>query len=283
MKRGMLYPPPSARTAMTIHLVRLVIMAATVLVFSCRLALAGPTAQINIPSTDAKAFKEVAINISNYCRLSSAADAGDNIYNVGVVTGLLPWEQLRLEVGGDYTTAGTGSRADAHPFSFNAKFTTAENTVVHGLPAFAVGIFNLGTYDKPETRDGVSTRQNISYIMASKSLPVVGRLTFGGYHGSERALATPGNPKHNNSGILASWDRTIIEFSDKLWLGVEYMGGNNANGEMSFAGSWAFSKQVTLMAGMVIFNPFYRLSPADNGVIPGGKPAITTQLTINLP
>jgi len=268
---------------MTIGLVRPVTMAAILLAFTYSLALAGPTAQINIPSTDAKAFKEVAINISNYYRLSSAPDAGDNIYNVGVVTGLLPWEQLRLEVGSDYTTAGTGSRADAHPFSFNAKLATAENAFVSGFPALAVGIYNLGTYDKPEIRDGLSTRQNISYIIAAKSLPAVGRLMFGGYYGSERALATPGNPRHNNSGILASWDRTITELSDKLWFGVEYMSGNNANGEMSFAGSWAFSKQVTLLAGMVIFNPFYHLSPADNGAIPGGKPAITTQLTINLP
>lgn len=275
--------PYSSDRVATMRLVSLVAMAVTILAFSCRPALAGPTAQINIPSTDAKAFKETTINISNYFRLSNAPDAGGNIYNAGVVTGLLPWEQLRLEAGVDYTTAGGGSKADAHPFSFNAKLATVENAGINGMPAFAVGMYNLGTYDKPEIRDGISTRQNIAYLLSARTLPVVGRLTFGGYYGSERALATPGNPRHNNSGILASWDRTITEFSDKLWLGIEYMGGNNANGETSFAGSWAFSKQVTLMVGMVIFNPFYHLSRTDNGAIPGGKPAITTQLTINLP
>jgi len=271
------------RAAMAIHLVSLVATAATFLAFSCRPTLAGPTAQINIPSTDARALKEVTINISNYVRLSNAPDAGDNIYNVGIVTGLLPWERIRLEAGVDYTTAGTGSKADAHPFTFNAKLATTENAVANGMPAFAVGIYNLGTYDKPEIPDGISTRQNIAYLLAARTLPVIGRLSFGGYCGSERALATPGNPRHNNRGILASWDRTIAELSDRLWLGVEYMGGNNANSEVSFAGSWAFSKQITLMTGLVIYNPFYRLSPADNGAIPGGKPAITTQLTINLP
>jgi hypothetical protein len=255
----------------------------TVLFFSCRPVLAGPTAQINIPSTDAKALKEVAINISNYYRLSNAPDSGGSLYNVGVVTGLLPLERLKLEAGVDYTTTGTGSKADAHPFSFNAKLATVENAGINGLPAFAVGIYNLGTYDKPEIRDGISTRQNLAYLLTAKTLPVVGRLTFGGYYGSERALATPANPRHNNSGILASWDRTLDEISDKLWLGLEYMGGNNANGEMSFAGSWTFSKQVTLLAGLVVFNPFYHLSREDNGAIPGGKPAITTQLTISLP
>ncbi|WP_246166968.1 hypothetical protein [Oryzomonas japonica] len=271
------------RPATMIPLARLMTMAATVLSLSCSPALAGPTAQINIPSTDAKALKEVAVNISNYARLSDAPDAGGSLYNVGVVTGLLPWERLKLEAGVDYTTTGTGSKADTHPFSFNVKLATVENAVANGSPAFAVGMYNLGTYDKPEIKDGISTRQNIAYLLAAKTLPLVGRLTCGGYYGSERALATPANTKRNNSGILVSWDRTITELSDKLWLGVEYMGGNNPNGEMSFAGSWAFSKQVALLVGMVIFNPFYRLSPADNGAIPGGKPAITTQLTINLP
>jgi hypothetical protein len=83
--------------------------------------------------------------------------------------------------------------------------------------------------------------------------------------------------------LLVSWDRTISEISDKLWLGVDYMGGNNANGEISAGVSWAFSKQITLLAGVQVFNPFYKLSAADNGVIPGGKPAFTTQLFINLP
>ena len=70
------------------------------------------------------------------------------------------------------------------------------------------------------------------------------------------------------------------EISDKLWLAVDYMSGNNANGEISVGGSWAFSKQVSLIIGVVIFNPFYNISAGDNGINPGGKPALTTQLDI---
>jgi hypothetical protein len=59
------------------------------------------------------------------------------------------------------------------------------------------------------------------------------------------------------------------------------MSGNNANGEISLGASWAFSKQVTVLVGAVFFNPFY--NPSGTGDLPGGKPAFTTQLTVNLP
>jgi hypothetical protein len=247
----------------------------------CGSAIAGPNAQINIPSTDAKGLQEVAISINSYTCFSSKPDAGANQYSIGVTTGLLPFEQVKLEIGTDYVTTGTNSWADNHPFTFNAKLATAEDTLVGGMPAFAFGIYNLGTYDKPEVNG--STRQNILYGLAAKTFPVVGRLTFGGYFGSERALATTGNPRNNNTGVMASWDRTIAEISDKLWLGADYMSGNNANGEISIGASWSFSKQVNLLAGVVWYNPFYKLSTSDNGINPGSKPAFTTQLTINLP
>jgi hypothetical protein len=261
--------------------VKITLLTLPMLVLMFDAALAAPSAQINIPSTDAKGLAEVAISINNYTHFSDKAAAGLNSYSVGVETGLLPFEAVKVEVGVDYLTTGTSSAADDHPFYFNAKLATAEDLGVQGLPAFAVGIYNLGTYDKPET--GVSTRQNIAYALAAKTLPVVGRISVGGYVAAERALQTSGNPRNNSSGIMASWDRTISELSDKLWLGVDYMSGNNANGEISFGASWSFSKQVNLLAGVVWYNPFYTLSAADNGMLPGGKPAFTTQLTINLP
>jgi hypothetical protein len=247
------------------------------------MALATPTSQTWIPSTDAKGFKEVTINLSNIARFSSAADAGLNYYDAGVVVGVLPFEAVKLELGFDYLTTGTKSIADSHPFYFNAKLATAEDLGFKGMPALAVGAYNLGTYDKPEL--ATSTRQNIAYGLVAKTLPVIGRISAGGYYGAKRALYTSGNPVTTdmNSGLLLSWDRTISEISDKLWMGVDYMGGNNANGEISAGVSWAFSKQITLLTGVQIFNPFYNLSAGDNGALPGGKPAFTTQLYINLP
>ena len=263
---------------------RILAAVCAVVALTSSIAMATPSTQIWIPSTDVKSLKDIHIDVDNYMRLSPKSDAGPSYYNLGLSAGVLPFENVKLEVGMDMLMTGfqNDNQFDNHPFYFNAKLGTPEDAFgIKGLPAFAVGAYNLGTYDKPEI-GGVSTRQNIVYGLVGKTLPVIGRLSAGGYYGSSRALATSGNPSDtkNNSGIMASWDRSMPEISDKLWLAVDYMSGNNANGEISVGGSWAFSKQVSLLVGVVIFNPFYDLSAADNGMKPGGKPALTTQLDI---
>lgn len=263
---------------------RILAAACAVVALASSAAMATPSTQIWIPSTDVKGFKDIHIDVDNYMRFSPKNEAGPNYYNLGLSAGVLPYENIKLEVGIDMLMSSlqNDNQVDNHPFYFNAKLGTPEDAFgVKGLPAFAVGAYNLGTYDKPEV-NGISTRQNIVYGLVGKTLPVVGRLSVGGYYGSSRALATTGNPSNtnNNSGVMASWDRSMPEISDKLWLAVDYMSGNNANGEISVGGSWAFSKNVSLIAGVVFFNPFYNVSASDNGLIPGGKPALTTQLDI---
>ena len=260
-------------------LTRILAAASAIVALASSMALATPTGQIWIPSTDAKGFKEVTVNITNIARFSNATDAGPNYYDLGAVVGVLPFEAVKMEIGIDYLTTGSKIKADDYPFYFNAKLATAEDLGFKGMPAVAVGAYNLGTYDKPD--QGLSTRQNLAYGLMAKTLPVVGRISAGGYFGAKRALANTGNPINTNmnSGIMASWDRTISEVSDKLWLAVDYMGGNNSNNQIGIGGSWAFSKQITLLTGMQIFNPFYKLSNGET--LPGGKPAFTTQLFIN--
>jgi hypothetical protein len=254
-------------------LARILAAASAIVALTSSMALATPSTQIWIPSTDVKSFKDIHIDLDNYARFASKASAGTNIYNIGLSAGVLPLENVKLEVGVDFLKQDIEAY-DNHPFYFNAKLGTPEDAFgIKGLPAFAVGAFNLGTYDK----NSFSTRQNLIYGLTAKTFPVIGRLSAGAYYGAERALATTNNPKNNNSGIMASWDRSMPEISDKLWLAVDYMSGNNANGEISVGGSWTFSKQVSLIVGVVFFNPFY--SPSGEG-IPGGKPALTTQLDI---
>jgi hypothetical protein len=266
---------------------RILAAACAVVALASGVAMAIPTSQTWIPSTDAKGFGETTINVISIQRFSSKPDAGPSTFDAGAVVGVLPFESLKLEVGFDYLTSNlqNNSQGDNNPFYFNAKLATPEDLGVKGMPAFAVGAYNLGTYDKTQVPNGISTRQNIIYGLVAKTLPVVGRLSAGGYYGASRALATAGNPSNseNNSGAMISWDRTMSEISDKLWLGVDYMSGNNFNGEISAGVSWAFSKQITVLAGVQVFNPGYKISAADNGALPGGKPAFTTQLFINLP
>ena len=256
--------------------VKMLAAATAIVVLACGSAMATPSTQIWIPSTDAKDLKNIHIDIDNYARFSSKTDAGPNYYNVGLSAGVLPLENLKLEVGVDFLKAGIigvdagGSpvSGDDHPFYFNAKLATPEGAFgIKELPAFAVGGFNFGTV--------AATEQNIVYALVAKTLPVVGRLSVGGYNGSEKTLGAK-----TNNGILASWDRSMPEISDKLWLAVDYMSGKNYNGEISVGGSWAFSKQISLIVGAVFFNPF---QSTVGGVIPGGKPTLTTQIDISLP
>jgi len=256
---------------------RILATACAAVTLASGVAMATPSTQIWIPSPDVKGFKDIHIDIDYYGRFASKQSAGPNMYDIGLSAGVSPLENVKLEIGVDYLNQNTDVY-DSHPFYFNAKLGTPEDAFgIKGLPAFAVGVFNLGTYDKPE--NALSTRQNICYGLAGKTFPVVGRLSAGGYYGSERALAVGTNQKNNNSGVMASWDRSMPEISDKLWLAVDYMSGNNANGEISFGGSWTFSKNITLLAGAVFFNPFYK--PSGGESVPGGKPAFTTQVDIS--
>jgi hypothetical protein len=244
---------------------------AAIVALACGSAMATPSTQIWIPSTDAKDFKNIHIDIDNYARFSSNPDALTNMYNVGLSAGVLPLENLKLEVGFDFLKVDSKAYDD-HPIYLNAKLATPEGAFgVKELPAFAVGAYNLSTV----TSD--LTQQNLVYGLVAKTLPVVGRLSIGGYNGAKRVLS-PGTK--GNNGLMASLDRNMPEISDKLWLAVDYMSGKNANGEISVGGSWAFSKQISLIVGAVFFNPF---QTTVGGTFPGGKPALTTQIDISLP
>jgi hypothetical protein len=242
-----------------------VLLAAAITLSLAPAAMATPSGQIWIPSTDAKGFKEVNISIDNYIRFSSS-NAGANTYDVGVTAGVSPFEKLKLEIGVDYMTDNvSGSTMSKHPTVFNFKAAVPEDALFKGMPAFAAGMFGIGTYDH-----GLSgnTMANVSYGLLAKTLPVVGRLSAGGYHGSEKNLGT------DNNGLLLSWDRTMSEVSDKLWLGVDYMSGNNYYSALSAGASWTFTPNVSVLVGVNFYNPF------QTGV-PGGKTTFTTQLDIN--
>lgn len=250
---------------------KIIATAAALTAFAAGSAMATPSTQIWIPSTDVKGFKEVNIGVDNYIRFSDAANAGANYYDLGVTAGVLPLENLKLEIGIDYLTDNLGGASNQakHPIMFNFKTGIPEDAFgIKGMPAIAAGMYNIGTFDR-----GVAgnTMQNIAYGLVAKTLPVIGRISLGGYNGAEKQFG-----EKINNGILASWDRSMPEISDKLWLAVDYMSGRNYNGALSFGGSWAFSKNTSLLVGVDIYNP-------GQSTLTGGKPTFTTQLDINLP
>jgi hypothetical protein len=239
-------------------------------------ALATPSTQIWIPSTDIQGYKTLHLGIDNYFRASGnpalnpplgAGLRDNNVYDIGLTAGVLPFEKLQMEVGADYVATGLDF-SDNNPAMFNAKLGTPEDSLFPFSPAIAVGIYNLGLKQVPTATPGM----NMVYGLMARTLPVVGRISAGGYHGSETALVGP-NGKAANDGVLLSWDRTMTEISDKLWMAVDYQSGNSAVGALNFGVSWNFAKNVAVIFGYDIYK---EKSLAGNNTF-------TTQLDINFP
>lgn len=243
--------------------VRSLILAAALTLSVSSLAMATPSGQIWIPSTDAKGLKEVNISIDNYVRTSTKDDALANSFDAGVTVGLSPLEKFKVEAGFDYLVYENTDVSSKNPIYLNAKAAVPEDAFFNGMPAVAVGIFGVNTSEDTLSAD-------IKYGVIAKTFPVVGRLSVGGYAGDKEVLVDE-NGKKDNTGFLLSWDRSMAEISDKLWVAVDYMSGKNAFGALSAGAAWSFSKNVSLLVGANFYNKTET----------GGKPTITTQLDIN--
>ena len=242
-------------------------------------ALATPAAQVWIPSTDIQPFGTARLNILNFFRASgvpksTTASRDPNMLDIGPTVGILPFEKVQMEVGFDYMTFA-GEPNDNHPFSFNVKIGTPEDSICNYSPALAIGGYNIGPSVSIADAPFVTSGQNIVYALAARTFPVVGRISGGYYQGSKRALVDNRlNPdKAQNQGMLLSWDRSVPEISDKLWVAVDYMSGNNINGSVNIGASWAVTKNVSLLAGYDIWK--------EKAL--AGNNTITVQLGINFP
>ena len=242
---------------------KLLVCTAALSLFSAGVALATPSTQIWIPSTDIQKFGTGHLGIDNYFRADRQDDGtrDPNVLDLGLTAGVLPFEKVQAEVGIDYIVNATP--VDNNPVYFNAKVGTPEAALFAGSPALAVGGFGFGT--KSDLTD-----QNIVYGLAAKTLPVVGRISAGYFLGNDKVLLDENGDKAND-GVLLSWDRTLTEISPKLWAAVDYQGGDSALGALSFGLSWAFADNVAVIFGYDIYN---------NEKV-AGKDTVTTQLDIN--
>lgn len=253
--------------------------AMTMIIAFTGVAMATPSTQIWIPSTDIQTYKTVHLGIDNYFRASAnsksrptATAARDaNIMDIGATVGILPYAKVKAEVGVDYLVNANNPN-DNHPLSGNFKFATPEDSIFKSSPAMAIGMYNLGPSLSATDAPLVTSGQNIAYALLAKTLPVIGRLSVGYYSGSEKALInTSGNSA--NDGVLLSWDRSMTEISDKLWFAVDYQGGNNVDGAVNVGASWNFAPNVAVIFG---YDVFTKQSLAGNNTF-------TTQLDINFP
>jgi len=235
-------------------------------------ASATPSTQIWIPSTDVQAYKTVHLNFDTYIRDRNNDDGSRTppVVVIGPTVGVLPFEKIQAEVGFDLISAG--GDADKYPFYGHFKLGTPEDSLFKLSPAVAVGMYNIGTKSGDARNGELATNQDIAYALVAKTFPVVGRLSAGYFTGNKKVLVDE-NGKSDESGVLLSWDRTMTEISDKLWLAVDYQGSNSALGALSFGASWAFAKNVSVILGYDIYNK----------KATGGQNTVTMQLDINFP
>ncbi len=256
------------------------------------IAGATPSTIVWIPSVDIQPYKTFHLNLDSYVRTKKepAANVGyfgiaegqelPPMYLVGPTAGVLPFEKLQAEIGFDLMWGGANQPAglDKYPLYGHAKVGTPEDNT--WKPAVVVGIYNVGLKNG-EVNNGVYTKTgtdaDIYYGLVGKTFPVIGRLSAG-YYGLNRkasvaAVYDRNGSKGDNNGLLASWDRTMSEISDRLWLGVDYQGGKNAYGALSLGASWAFAKNVSVIFGYDVYNNKDR----------AGQNTFTVQVDINFP
>ena len=249
-------------------------------------ASATPSTQIWIPSTDIQPFKTLHFGADTYIRTGNESN-GENyppLVDLGLTGGILPFGKVQAEVGIDlmYGGANTSANLDGNPVYFNFKFGVPEDAFFKWQPAVAVGGYNFGTKsgsldEATGTYTKNGTNANIWYALIAKTFAPVGRFSVGYYGLNKKAYVATvydaNGEKGDANGLLASWDRTMTEISDKLWVGVDYQGGKNAYGATSFGASWAFAKNVSVLVGYDIYNNKAR----------GGANTATVQIDINFP
>ncbi len=254
------------------------------------IASATPSTQIWIPSTDIQPYKTVHLNVDSYVRTKAEGSDPNRqtgvpsnqnlppVYVIAPTFGVLPFAKIQAEVGFDliYGGSNTGFGLDKYPFYGHFKIGMPEDNT--WIPAVAVGMYNIGTKSGDARKGELATNQDIAYGLVAKTLPVVGRLSAGYFFGNKKVLVTDekdasGNFKSDEKGVLLSWDRTLSEISDKVWVGVDYQGGKSALGALSFGVSYAFAKNVSVIFGYDVYN---------NKKVAGQNTA-TIQVDINFP
>lgn len=245
----------------------LILIFTAALALFTRNALATPSTQIWIPSTDIQGFGVFHLGWDSYIKTATAAGDVGTVTNGGITVGVLPFKQVGLELGIDYRDI---SSIHIYPIYFNAKLGVPEDAFFKYMPAVAVGAFDLGA----KSGGAGLTSFNITYGLLAKNIWKLGRISAGYYLGNDKALLVP---KKDAQGFLVSWDRTISELSDKLWLAVDYMGGYNSYSEISVGLSYAITPDASFIIGYDVW------SDINSQPLVQAKPTATVQVDFNLP
>jgi len=252
--------------------------AAVLLTLTALAAHATPTTTVWAPSTTGiQPFLTPHLTYDTYFWKGTAAgQAGSPIYPIttGLTMGVLPFENLQLEVGFDLLLPSTD------PLLLNAKLGVPEDKLFSFQPSFAVGIFGVGT--KTSSVGSLGTDYNILYAQAQHSIPVVGGyVSAGGYYALQDKLfqASDGSGTNRSGfmGAVGSPDIPInLPWLQKITVAADVQTGKNAFGAFGAAASFFFTDKVSVLTGPIYF--------FDPGSQPGGRQWFwTMQLDIDMP
>lgn len=205
---------------------------------------ATPSSQIWIPSTDTQASGTLHANVQNNTTIFKRQQDGGHALptDIGLTLGVLDTSALGAEIGVDI------KEPTDDPLFFNAKLQIKEDSLLRFFPAIAIGGYNFGTKSD-------ETNYNMFYTEIAKSLPVVGRITAGYFVGNDgvKKLRDAKGDKANH-GLLLSYDRTMAELDDRLWIAIDHQGSESAFGATSFGMAWRFAPKISGMLGYNIYN-----------------------------
>jgi hypothetical protein len=195
-----------------------------------------------IPSTDIQAFGVAHFGVDTFNCLSKASSARTvATINYGITVGVIPDQRIfEAEAGIDYRDVGGSTDK---PWFYNAKIGLKEGKISPWQPALAVGVYDFGG------RKDI-TSANFVYGLAAKNISGVGRIGLGYFTGNEKVLINE-TGWAENTGLLASWDRSI---GSKFWTAVDYMSGQSSYGALSFGLSYIMSEKFSFIFGYDIYN-----------------------------
>ena len=242
--------------------ISLTIMAIILFVLASVSANATPSTHIWTPSTDIQPYKKIHMGADWYFPTKDTDKTGATVHVLqvyGPTFSLLsdkpednylgklwsPLGKIMAETGFDYKK-GLGTELDKSPLYLHYKLAVLEDAYFKGMPALAIGEFDMGT-----KRD--KTNNNVAYIKAARTFDKVGRFSAGYFMGNENLLIDNHGNK-DNSGAMLTWERTMTELSDKLWLCVDYQATKSAYGALNYGFAWKFNDHLAAIAGYDQYN-----------------------------
>jgi hypothetical protein len=207
--------------------------------------MATPTVVFRAPSADVQRFGALRVAYDTTFWPGSGR-AATSPATLGLGGGVLPLDQVRLEVGFDLVFPSRD------PLVLDAKLGSPEGALFSGSPSWAVGIFEAGLT--------AITALDACYAVLGKRTRI-GTFVAGGYVGSDRLLRSSEGASQR-AGLLAGFvspsiavERPWLERVELRW---DVLTGRNVRGETGGGAALFLTPYASVVTGPVFFLDAYQ-------------------------